>query len=283
MKYRISSIAFALIALFAVQININAQLEIPQPSLGATVTQTVGLTDITIEYSSPGMKDRTIFGELVKYDKIWRTGANKATKITFSRDVTINDKEVPKGSYSFFTIPGKKSWTIILNKETELWGSGDYKEEDDQIRFSAMPVKIPIRERMSFQVLDFDNEKATIAIEWEKTRVAFIVNVDTKDQAMASIEKTLQPSARTFARAARYAWEQNGDLATAEAWASQSIDVKATWYNHWVMASIMAAKGNWKDAYTFMEKAQVMGNQNPDGFFYKDRVEKSLADWKGKI
>lgn len=260
----------------------QAQMEIPAPSPHAKVSQTVGVTDITIEYSSPGVKGREIFGGLLPYDEMWRTGANKATAITFSKPVKINGKEVAAGSYSLFTIPGSKEWTIILNNDTELWGTGDYDETKDAIRIKAMPKKNNFRERMAFQILDFDNEKATIALEWDKTRVDFIVEVNSTEQAMASIEKTLNPSWNQYASAARFAWEQVGDLDKALAWINQSIDVKATWYNHWVKGEILAATGDYTGAYKYMQKAKEMGDKD-DNFFYKDRVEKNLKDWEGKM
>jgi Protein of unknown function (DUF2911) len=259
-----------------------AQMEIPQPSPAATVKQMVGLTEITIEYSSPGVKGREIFGDLVPYDKVWRTGANAPTKITFSKDVTINNKPVPAGTYAFFTIPGKKDWTIILNKNHKQWGAGDYSEDEDVLRIKAMPAKVAPRERLSFQIIDFDNEKATIVLEWARTRVAFIVTVNTNEQALKSIEKVLNPSSGSYAQGARFALEQMGDVEKAQDWAQKSIDLEETWYNNWIMGNILAKKNNYTDALTYMQKALELGNQNPERFFYKDKVEKAIEEWKGK-
>lgn len=261
----------------------QAQMEIPAPSPKAKVMQTVGVTDITIEYSSPGVKDREIFGGLVPYDEMWRTGANKATAITFSKPVTINGKEVDAGSYSLFTIPGKKEWTIILNKNTELWGTGGYEESEDAVRIKAMPKKADFRERMAFEILDFDNDGATIALIWEKTRVDFVVEVNTMEQAMASIESTLNPHWRTYASAARFAWEQAGNTDLAMEWVNASIKTEETWYNHWLKGEILAEQGDYSGAFKYMEKALTMGSQEGENFFYKDRVEKNIANWKGKM
>ena len=116
----------------------NAQVKTPQASPVCTVSQAVGTSDISITYSRPGAKNRVIFGNIVPYDKMWRTGANKATKISFSEEVTFAGQKVPAGEYSLFTIPSTNEWEVILNNELNLWGTGEYDEADDVLR-----VKIP--------------------------------------------------------------------------------------------------------------------------------------------
>jgi tetratricopeptide (TPR) repeat protein len=145
-----------------------------------------------------------------------------------------------------------------------------------------MPAKVAPRERLSFQIIDFDNEKATIVLEWARTRVAFIVTVNTNEQALKSIEKVLNPSSGSYAQGARFALEQMGDVEKAQDWAQKSIDLEETWYNNWIMGNILAKKNNYTDALTYMQKALELGNQNPERFFYKDKVEKAIEEWKGK-
>jgi len=124
----------------------RADLDLPRPSPFAKVVQTVGLTDITVDYSSPGVKGRKIWGAVVPYDQLWRAGANNPTKITFSRDVSIADKPVPAGSYAFFIIPTKGAWTVILNKKVDQAGTGrDYKQADDLLRLQVTPKPAPFR------------------------------------------------------------------------------------------------------------------------------------------
>src|SRR5690606_32048204 len=125
-----------------------AQLQLPAPSPKASVMQTVGLTEITIDYSSPGVKGRTIWGDLVPYDQLWRTGANSATQISFSKDVTVNGTQVPKRKYPLFAIPGKTDWTLILNKNATA-STCEYKKEEDIVRMTVKPGAIPSRECMS--------------------------------------------------------------------------------------------------------------------------------------
>lgn len=268
-----------LLAVLAMAFTAQAQMELPAPSPKAMTMQTVGLTDITIEYSSPGVKDREIFGALVPYGEVWRTGANKATAITFSKDVMIADTEVKAGTYSLFTIPGEEEWTIILNSETELWGTGNYDEANDVVRLTAeADDHDEFVERFRVLVEDFDNEKAHIAIEWADVVVSFPVMVNTKEQAYASIERALNPAWSAYAQAARYAWEQEGDLDNAATWAGMALEVEETWYSHWILGEVMAEKGDTKAALKHMNMALELGNE-ADNFWYKSRVEKNIEEW----
>jgi len=146
----------------------------PSASPAAKVVAQVGTTEITVEYSSPGVKKRKIWGELVPYGKPWRTGANASTKVTFSQDVEIGGKPVPAGTYSLLTIPTAKSWTIILNKNTGIGGSIEqkYKQEEDVVRVTVTPTRIPARERLTFIISDAGDEGASLDLEWEKLRVS---------------------------------------------------------------------------------------------------------------
>lgn len=168
-----------------------AELTLPRVSQKASVTQTVGLTDVTIMYNRPGVKGRVIWGGLVPYDKVWRTGANEATTITLSQAVKINGQPLPAGTYSFHTIPGKTSWTLIFNKTAEQWGSYDYDASKDALRIQVTPVTGPNQEWMAFSFSDVSTDGATVELAWEKLRVPFKIEADTRTQAMASIDKAL--------------------------------------------------------------------------------------------
>ena len=135
-----------------------AQLQLPQPSPNASVKHTVGLTDISIEYASPAAKGRTIFGGLVPYGELWRTGANAATTIEFSKDVSIKGNKVPKGKYSLLTIPAQNEFTVILNKDVNA-SVGSYKKEDDQLRFTVAPKACDHRERKTTRDRQGKNQK----------------------------------------------------------------------------------------------------------------------------
>lgn len=143
----------------------------------AEVMQTVGFTDVRIVYSRPGVKGREIWGKLVPYDAVWRAGANEATKITFSTDVTIEGKKLKKGSYSLFAIPGKNDWTIIFNKVADQWGAFEYNESEDALRVKVKTEKAIWQEWLSYTINKASDTSAVIRLEWEKIKVPIKVEV----------------------------------------------------------------------------------------------------------
>lgn len=147
----------------------------------ALVLQTVGFTDVTIEYSRPGVKERKIWGSLVPYNVVWRAGANEATKITFSTDVEINGKRLKAGNYSFFTIPTKENWILIFNKVSEQWGAFEYNEAEDALRVEVTPEEGYRQEWLAYTITKTSDDSAIIKLEWEKLKVPFMVKVDIKN------------------------------------------------------------------------------------------------------
>jgi hypothetical protein len=269
-------------ALTLASANASAQLDLPRPSPSAKVSQVIGLTEITVDYSSPAVKGRPIWGALVPYEQMWRTGANQATKITFSRDVTFGDKPVPAGTYALFTIPSKGAWTVILNKKADQSGTArDYKADLDLVRFQAHPKPAPHRERMTFLFSDFTDDKGTLDLEWDKLHVSIPIRVDTEEQALANITKGIDGAWRTYANAARYLGETKKDYDTGLKYIDQSIGLKTDWFNLWIKATLLAGKGKTKDAIALGEKAYELG-QKADFFFLEPEIKKTLAEWKKK-
>lgn len=265
---------------FAVQV--QAQ-ELPQPSPKAKVEQRVGLTDVTIKYSSPGVKGREIFGGLVPYDEVWRTGANKITTISFSTDVKIQGKDVPAGKYSFLTIPSQGKWTLILNKNTELWGTRNYEKKDDLFRIKVEPKDVAeSRERMTFLVSDFDENSGRIDLEWDQTRVSFRFETNTDEHAMANIEKTISEVPGKYADAARYALRAEDHYEKALGWAETSIELDQGWYNTWLKAELLIRLDRYEEAYESMKKAKELGDK-AEQFFYEDKVNEQLKKLKEKV
>lgn len=239
--------------------------DLPQPSPSATVTQRVGLTDVTINYSRPGVKGREIFGTLVPYEQLWRTGANKATSISFSTKVMVGDKEVGPGTYSLFTIPGKDNWVIILNTETELWGVDGYNDENDVVRFKTEASTGAARESMSISVEDVTNSGASIVIAWDETTVSFPIAVHTSEMAMANIEKALEENPedwRVFRNAANYYHQNDLDPSQALDYMKRSVELNQdNWYSHFLYAQILAGNGKKSEARSEAEKALQMGTK----------------------
>jgi hypothetical protein len=261
-----------------------AQLKLPRASQKASVTQTVGLTDVTITYSRPGVKGRTIWGDLVPYDKVWRTGANEATSIAFSRDVTINGKALPAGTYSLHTQPGKTSWAIIFNKKAEQWGSYSYDATQDALRVEVAPTAGPNVEWMTFSFPDVGNDTAQVELAWEKLRVVFTIGTDTTTQALADIRKTLAGEVKEWNvpyGAASFAFSNNLDnKAEATKWIDQSISLKEVFLNLRLKAQMLAKDGNLKDALVFAEKAVVAGKADDFPAEEIAKLERQIAEWK---
>jgi hypothetical protein len=261
----------------------TAQLDLPRPSPTAKVSQVIGLTEIAVDYSSPAVKSRKIWGALVPFDQMWRTGANQATKISFSKDVTFAGKPVPAGTYALFTIPSKKEWTVVLNKKADQAGTArDYKADLDLLRVQVSPKAAPFRERMTFLFSDFTDDEGWLNLEWERLRLSIPIQVRTSEQALANIAASLDGTWRTYAFAARYMLETKRDYTTGLKYVDQSLALKEDWLNLWIKASLLAAKGNYKDAYPVAEKAYQLG-QKADTFFFEADVKKALADWKKKL
>jgi hypothetical protein len=262
----------------------RADLELPRPSPFAKVSQDVGLTQITVDYSCPGVKGRKIWGGLVPFDKMWRTGANRATKITFSKDVTFVDQAVPAGTYALFTIPAKSGeWTVILNKNADQPGTGiTYKPELDLLRVKAHAKPAPHRERLAFLFSDFTDDRASLDLEWEKLRVSIPIKVNTSEQAMANINKEVDNAWQPFSNAARYMLETKKDYDAGMKLIDQSLALKEDWMNVWIKASLLAAKGDFKTARAQAQKAYDLGQKAGPGFFLEAEVKKALTDWSKK-
>ncbi len=211
--------------LFA-QTPVAPKLDFPAASPAATVTQRVGLTDIQINYARPGAKGRKVFGGLVPYGHIWRTGANTATKISFSTPVKLNDTEIPAGTYELFTIPGATEWTVIIHKNMSQWGAYSYDEKNDVARLKAVPAALPTAvESLDISLNDLRDESATLNIAWEKTRVPVALTVDVKSTLVPQIEAGMASGGEKlpYASAAMYYLENGLDLRKAATWMDAAI------------------------------------------------------------
>jgi hypothetical protein len=256
--------------------------ELPRLSPNAKVSQTCGLTDISVDYSSPGVRGRKIWGNVVKWNEVWRAGANSATKVTFSKDVSIGGTAVPAGTYALFVQPTQKSWTIIINKEANQWGSFAYHKEFDLVKVEVKPETIANREHLTYSFPSFDNNTATLALDWEKVRVALPIKLDTEKQVTASIKQIEDNPQGMLNQAARYELEQKKDYDAGLRLVDASLKLKEDWFNTWTKAQLEHAKGNDKDALSLAQKAQDLGSKTPERFFYADEVKKALVEWKPK-
>ena len=255
------------------------KLDLPRPSPKGSATQTVGLTDISIVYSSPSVRGRKIWGEVVPFDELWRAGANECTRVTFSTPVSIEGKPVAAGSYCLFLLPQKSGWTFILSKNTEQWGAGDYKQSEDALRVPAAASTVPLRERLAFAIVDFDDEKGALVMEWETQRVAVKFTTGTREKVLSQIRALKGDDWKPYNAAARYLLGAGIESALAMQLADRSIKLKEEWNNVWTRAQLLHAAGKNAEAVAAAQRAQTLGKASKN-FFEAEDVSRALVSWK---
>jgi hypothetical protein len=278
-KFNTFLLALLLVGMTAVA----QQLQMPQASPSAKISQKVGLTDVIVDYSRPSTKGRKIFGELVPFGQVWRTGANGATVLTFSTEVSIGGTKVPAGSYALYSIPGKTSWTMILSKDTKLWGAIGYDAKDDLLRFEASPAKTS-RMYDSFEISfnKLTDNSADLSIKWEQTRVTFSIQTDVDPIVMADIKKQVIDAQSTnpalLYQAANYYFSSNKDGNQAYAWIKQSTDSDPKYWTLHLRAKIELSLGKKTEALESASKSKNLAieNKNPDYVGLNDRLMKSI-------
>jgi len=277
---RAASIASALMLFAAVSAGAQGP-ELPAASPKARVEQRVGLTDFAVEYSSPGVKGREIWGGLVPYDELWRTGANRSTKFEASGDFSFAGKKVSAGEYSLFTIPGEKEWTVILSSQTNLPGTRGYDDANEVARATVTAAAAPARERMTFLFSDTTDDATRLDLVWAELRISIPLGVDTGAQVQANIDEAIDSAWRPHFASARWLLDNDGDLDQALDYVNTSESIRPTWWNAWVKAQILAKQGKKAEAVASAEKAQGLGKGDDifEGFFAQ-RVEDAIKGWK---
>lgn len=275
--------------LFVAILTAEAQVQTPQPSPSATVSTVVGLTDVKIDYARPRTKGRKIFGEgadvLVPNGKIWRTGANNGTKITFSDEVTVEGTKVAKGEYLLFSWPSASEWTVSLYKDLSIGGNTDgYKAENEVAKFKVKPGKLTEKVdmfTMNITDLSDDSKTAKIEIAWENTSVKFGIAVDYDAKVMKSIETATKVAPANYANAAIYYAENGKDLNQALTWINEAIKAnpKAFWYIH-QKAKIQAKAGDVKGARETANESIRLAKENGNDFGYVKMNEDFLKTIK---
>ena len=254
------------------------QLDMPRPSPNAWVSQMVGVTKISITYSRPGVKGRKIWGGLVPYGEVWRSGANENTTISFSTAVKVAGHDLPAGTYGLQTIPAEGDWTIIFSKDANEWGAFSYKQADDALRVQAKPQPAEFRERMAFEFDDVTDTTAKVVLHWEKLKVPFAIEVDTAKLVVGKANA----DARAQLQAANWCIQNNTCLDDASRWVDASIAQQESFANLRVKALLLAKKHDPKGAVSYGEKALAAAKaakQPPPPQQVKD-LEGMVADWK---
>lgn len=264
--------------------SVQAQLETPQPSPAATLQQKVGLTDITIEYSRPGVKGRKIFGGLEAYDKIWRTGANKNTTITFSTDATVDGQTLKAGTYAIFTKPGKDTWEVYFYTDTENWGAP--RQWDDskvaaKTSVKAYPVDFNI-ETFTIDINSITNSGGTLEFMWEKTYVGVPFTVPTDTGVLANINRVMSgPSVNDYVAASRYYLQENKDISTAKQWIDKAVEMTKEKPRFWILRQqslIHAKAGEKKSAIAAAKHSLELAEKAGNAGYVKMNTD-SLKEW----
>lgn len=280
---KMKSIAAAFMLTAALSTNVIAQqLKVPAASPAQTIKQSFGLSEITIDYSRPGAKNRVVFGDVVPFGKVWRTGANNSTKITFGDDVKVEGTEVKAGTYAIYSIPNKESWEIMLYKDLTLGGNvADYKMENEVLRFKVKTMAMNNKvETFTMGVADVTATSANIELMWENTKVMFAVMTEIDSKIMKNIESSVVKDNRPYYQAASYYYETNRDLKTALEWTEKAMASYPKAY--WIVllkAKIQLKLNDKKGAIETANLVIKMATEDKDDSYIK-QAEKLIASAK---
>ncbi len=272
------ALVLPLVALFSLAA--TAQ-DLPQPSPLGKVEQVVGLTNISVEYSRPSAKGRVIFGELVPMGQVWRTGANQATVITVGSPILFEGQELAAGKYSLFTEPGDGAWAIILNKNLELWGEQDRKEEEDVLRVKAQAGKCETTETFTIEFADVVDDKANLVLRWANTQVKISIEANATQQGIANIKEALDKPDVKFGGyngSARFCLDRNVMTKEALEWAEKSVSMERKFWNLHTLARAQAANGKMKDAIATAEESMKLAQTEKNEAYVKMNREK-IEEW----
>jgi hypothetical protein len=260
----------------------EAQLKTPAPSPSQTITQAFGLGEIKIEYSRPSAKSRKIFGDLVPFGKVWRTGANQSTKITFSDDVKVGGTDVKAGTYALYTTPNMGEWDIMLYKDLTLGGDvAEYKVENELMRIKAKAQDTKdFMETFSIQVNNITGTSCSVDLVWEMTRVSIPVTTVIDDKIMKSIDKEMAADKRPYFQAANYYLENGKDLNKAAEWINKAVEINPSAYWIWhAKAKINMKQGNKAEAMKAAETSMAKAKEDKNDDYVKMN-EKIIAEIK---
>ena len=244
------------------------------------MAQTIGYTNIEINYSAPSVKDRIIWGGVVPYEEVWRAGANEATTITFDKDVKIERQDLKAGTYALFVIPrASGKWTVVFNSDASLWGAYDYKEENDVLRVDVSPrfSERNTEEKLKYDIVYQDIENGYMLLSWEKLRLYVRLKVNTMDIAVAEIRNSLEQAPEDKR------WKIEGQAAEFLLWAGQpgpafayserSLRLKKTVWGYWIKANIHAELGDYRQALDAAQKAKALGSETDDAYYTRNKKE----------
>ncbi|MFZ9719516.1 MAG: DUF2911 domain-containing protein [Chitinophagaceae bacterium] len=270
---------FAFAVLSAWQVDAQ-QLKTPQPSTAQTIKQDVGLGSIELSYSRPNAKGRKVFGDLVPYNKVWRTGANNATTLNFTDEYTIGGVKIKPGKYGLLTIPGETSWTLIISKQTDVTSPAAYKQSEDVVRVNAnVMVMSGAVETFTMQFANVKDNGCELHIMWDKTAVALPITTEVDSKVMMQIEQIMNGDSKPYYAAASYYAENGKDLNIAAAWYEKAIqqNPKAYWV-HYQLARTYAKLGKKAEALAASQKSLELAKEqkNEDYVALNQKLQQEL-------
>ena len=265
----------------SLSLGIFAQLNIPEPSPSASFSQTLGFTKIKVDYARPGTKGREVFGKLIPYGEIWRTGASDCSTISFNDEVTIGGKKIAKGKYSLFSIPNVEQWTIIINTDTTLHGASGYDEKKDVHRFTVKPEKSArFYETFTIELSDIVKDNGMLYLIWENTMVKFEIQSNAKERILADIDNKINKlktdNSKLFYQAAEYYYNQRMELDQANDWIAKAVKMEPeNFYYPNLQAKILETQSKFAEAIPVAQKAVILAK--------KGNMTQTATNWEKKI
>jgi hypothetical protein len=265
--------------LISADLVIAQQFSTPRSSPMAKLSQMVGVSEVTVVYSRPAVNGRKIWGELVPYNQMWRTGANENTTIELTHEAKINGEKIPAGKYGIQTIPGETEWTVIFSKDNNLSGSSGYKEENDALRIKVKPVTGEHAERLTFEFEKIGETNAELNLRWDKLSLPLEIEFDTPGIVKNNLNRSFSWGVpNTYAT---YLLTTGANNEEALKWVDLSISMNENYWNLRTKAQLLAKSGQKDAAVQTMEKAINIGEKMDNKPFDFDGMKKLLAEWKG--
>lgn len=255
------------------------KLEFPQPSPGCTLKQRIGLTDIEVNYSRPSLKDRQVFGpsSIVPYGKVWRTGANQATKLVFSTPVKLNGNDLPAGTYALFTIPEKDDWTVIVNKGPAEWNPGKYDAKDDVVRFQVKPTTLSHKvETLTIEFNEIKELTSHLNILWDKVEIPLTLEVEDFTNKLAKrIDETMSSNEpnKPYFQAAAFYYNHGLDLKKAHEWVDAALKERDAHFIAYLKAQILEKLGDKKGALDAARHSNELAAKANDSAYIKQSAD----------
>ena len=274
---------YSLVASISMPLASQASSIFPQLSPSANVSQTIGTTTVDIQYHRPAVRGRQIFGGLVPYGQVWRTGANEATTIHFSDPVQVNGQKIAAGTYAVFSIPNQDHWTVILNRRARQQGAWEYDPREDVLRLDVKPKAVPHTEWLTYEIYPASGATAYVDLYWEKVRVSLLVEVDVDEIVTARMRKAMRerPSDwKLLGDAAQYCADQEIHMGEALGWAERSIKLNEQPTNLAVKARLIYLHGDKTQALQIMERALALARARKQGGAVTGPLEQFLQQWK---